>query len=172
ALEHGSPDRSAAPRRPSLSPHVFKKLRGVTVTRGGIIARVLSGWTQDQRLIRLAQPCCRLDQCVEHCRQVEGRAADHLEHVGGGSLLLQRLAQLVEQPRVLDGDNGLRSEVGDQLDLFVRKRTDLLSVDGNRADQLVLLEHRRDEKGTGAASIRKLNEGWFTFNIGLLRPDV
>src|SRR5262249_1916683 len=50
--------------------------------------------------------------------------------------------------------------------------TDLLSVDGNRADQLVLLEHRRDEKGTGAASIRKLNEGWFTFNIGLLRPDV
>src|SRR5262249_4901143 len=73
---------------------------------------------------------------------------------------------------VLDGDNGLRSEVGDQLDLFVRKRKVLLSVDGNRADQLVLLEHRRDEKGTGAASIRKLNEGWVTLHIGLLRPDV
>ncbi len=27
---------------------------------------------------------------IEHRLQVEGRAADHLEHVGGGGLLLQR----------------------------------------------------------------------------------
>ena len=31
-------------------------------------------------------------QRVEHRLQIEGRAADHLEHVGGGGLLLQRLA--------------------------------------------------------------------------------
>ena len=46
-------------------------------------------------------------------------------------------AQLVEQPRVLDGDDGLGGEVRDQLDLLVGERADLLAVDDNRADQLV-----------------------------------
>ena len=47
----------------------------------------------------------RLHQSVEHCLKVEGRAADDLEYVGGGGLLLQgfanvgALAQLIEQAR-------------------------------------------------------------------------
>ena len=67
----------------------------------------------DVRHIGIAQPRGRLDQRIEHRLQIEGRAADDLEHVGGGGLLLQRLeivgalAQLVEQARVLDGDDGL-----------------------------------------------------------------
>jgi hypothetical protein len=44
----------------------------------------------------LAQPRRRLDKRIEHHLQIEGRAADHLEHVGGGGLLLQRFPQLVE----------------------------------------------------------------------------
>jgi hypothetical protein len=44
--------------------------------------------TIDRCHIRLAQAGRRLDQCVEHRLQVEGRAADDLEHVGGGGLLL------------------------------------------------------------------------------------
>ena len=62
-------------------------------------------------MIRLAEPRRRLDQRIEHGLQIEGRAADDLEHVGGGGLLLQRFAQLVEQPRVLDGDDGLGGEI-------------------------------------------------------------
>ena len=61
-----------------------------------------------------------------------------LEHLGGRRLLLQRLAQivgalaqLVEQPRILDGDDGLRGEVRHQLDLLVGKGPDLLAVDGD-----------------------------------------
>ena len=42
---------------------------------------------------------------------VAGRAGDHLQHLGGRGLLLQRLAQLVEQAGVLDGDDGLLGEV-------------------------------------------------------------
>ena len=41
------------------------------------------------------------------------------KHLGCSCLLLQRLSQFVEQPRVLDGDNGLGGEVLDQRDLFV-----------------------------------------------------
>ena len=63
--------------------------------------------------VGLAQSRRRLDQRIEHRLQVEGRAADDLEHVGGGGLLLQRFAQLVEQARVLDGDDGLGGKIGD-----------------------------------------------------------
>ena len=67
---------------------------------------------------------------VEHGLEIERRAADDLEHLGSGGLLLQRLAeivvltQLVEQPRVLDGDDGLGGEVRDQsICLSVNGRT-------------------------------------------------
>src|SRR5262245_22174540 len=51
------------------------------------------------------------------CRSKVG-AADDVEHVRGRSLLLQRVAQLVEQPRVLDRDHGLIGKSRHQLDLF------------------------------------------------------
>ena len=91
---------------------------------------VKSPFSRDEwRHVRLAQPGRRLDKRVEHGLQIEGRAADDLEHVGGGGLLLQRFAQFAEQPRVLDGDHRLGGEVRDQLDLLVGERADLLAVD-------------------------------------------
>src|SRR5262249_1131852 len=67
----------------------------------------LAPWSAYGHRVGLAQPRRRLDERIEHCLQIERRAADDLEHVGGCSLLLQRFAQLVEQTRVLDGDDGL-----------------------------------------------------------------
>jgi hypothetical protein len=49
-------------------------------------------------------------------------------------LLLQRFAQLVEQPRVLDGDDGLPCEIADQLDLLVGEGAYFLSKDGNSSN--------------------------------------
>jgi len=66
---------------------------------------------EQKGMISLAQPRRRLDERIEHGLQIEGRAADDLEHVGGGGLLLQRLAQLVKEPRILDGDDGLRCKI-------------------------------------------------------------
>ena len=60
----------------------------------------------------------RFDKRLQHRLQIESRAADDLEHVGGGGLLLQRFAQLVEQPRVLDGDHGLIGKGPHQSDLL------------------------------------------------------
>ena len=91
---------------------------------------------------RLAKTRRILQHRPEHQFQLAGRTADNLEHVGGGGLLLERFAQLAEQPRVLDGDDGLGGEVRHQLDLLVGERADLLAVDGDGADQLVFLEHR------------------------------
>src|SRR6516225_2993076 len=85
-------------------------------------------------MMGLAQPRRRFDQCIEHELQIEGRTADHLEYVGSGGLLLQRFAQLVEQPRVLDGDYRLGREVRDQFDLLVGKWTHLGAINRDRSD--------------------------------------
>ena len=62
--------------------------------------------------------------------KIECRTADDFEHVGGRGLLLKRFAQFVEQPRVLNGDDGLGGEVRDQLDLLVGEGTNFLAVQG------------------------------------------
>jgi transposase-like protein len=60
--------------------------------------------------------------------------ADHPQDVGGGCLLLQRFAQLVEQAGVPNGDDGLGSKVLDQLDLLFGEPLGLLSLDVDGAD--------------------------------------
>src|SRR5262249_56637086 len=94
----------------------------------------------DESLVRIAETSGGPDQRIEHALKIEGRSADDLEHVGGRGLLLQRLsevvralAQFVEQPRILDGDNGLSGEVRYQLDLLVGERPHLLAVNADHS---------------------------------------
>src|SRR5262252_1820382 len=77
--------------------------------------------------LRLAKSCRRLCQRIEHRLEIETRAANDLKYVSGGRLLLQRFAQFVEQPRILDGDHGLVGEILYQVDLFVGERPHLLT---------------------------------------------
>src|SRR5262245_10522617 len=81
------------------------------------------------------------DQGIEDGLQVEGRAADDLEHVGGRGLLLKGFAQFIQEASVLDGDDGLRGEVLDQLDLLVGEWLHLLATKCDCTDQLIVLEH-------------------------------
>jgi hypothetical protein len=75
-------------------------------------------------------------------------------------LLLQRLgqlgralAQLVHEPRILDGDDGLFREIAQKLDLLIGKRLNLLAIDVNRADQLSLLKHGHGDNRSSARNI-------------------
>ena len=69
----------------------------------------------------------------------------------------ERLAQLAEQARVLDGDDGLGSEAGEKRHLLVGEREDFLAVNDDSADQLIVLAHRHGNKRPRAAS-----SGWRT----------
>jgi hypothetical protein len=93
---------------------VFSRVSVARHIRIGIATRAVDG-----RAIGFAQPRRRLGQRIQDDLQIEGRAADDLKHVGGGGLLLQRFAQLVKEPGVLDGNDGLRGEVLQQLDLLI-----------------------------------------------------
>ena len=75
----------------------------------------------------IAKPGRQFDERMQHRLQIEGRTADDLQHVGGGGLLLQRFAHLVEQPRILDRDNGLVGEGLEQRELLVGERPDVLA---------------------------------------------
>ena len=90
--------------------------------------------TPNGQVIRLAQTRSRFGERIEHSLQIESRATDHLEHVGGGRLLLQRLAQLVEQTGVLDRDHCLGGEVLNQANLLVGERADFLSINDHCTD--------------------------------------
>ena len=101
---------------------------------------------------RVAAPCRPLAEIVHHHRsstrrmtprkarapfprsrrtpgEVAGRGVDDLQHLGGRGLLLQSLARLGEEPRVLHRDDRLCREILQQRDLFVGERADLLAVD-------------------------------------------
>ena len=116
AFEHRPARDRAAVRLDGMSLHVVLLLGGKPEAGDVLIGAVPR--QPDAHPVGAAEPRRRLDQRIEHRPQVEGRAADDLEHVRGRGLLLQRfaeivgaLAQFVEQPRVLDGDDGLRGEI-------------------------------------------------------------
>jgi hypothetical protein len=67
------------------------------------------------------------------------------EYLGGGCLLLKRFAQLVEQPRVLDGDHGLIGKGLEQSDLSLREELDLSAAECDRANRDTS-SHQRDAK--------------------------
>src|SRR5262249_12535358 len=65
----------------------------------------------------------------------------------------KRLAQLVQQPRILDRNNGLCGETRHQLDLLVGERLNLLPVNGDGTNDLLILEHRHTDKSARAAKL-------------------
>src|SRR5258708_34970335 len=84
---------------------------------------------------RLAQSRCLLQHRVEHRSEVAGRAVDDLQYLGGRGLLIQGLAGLGDQPRVLHRDHRLRGEVLQQRDLLFREWPYFLTSEGRRAGQ-------------------------------------
>src|SRR5262249_34838202 len=112
ALEYDPAGDRTAIRPERMLLHVLLLLRANAVARDMMVGAVLG--ESDGSPVRAAKACRRLGERVEHRLQIEGRAADSLEHVGGGSLLLQRFGELsraclhvVEQPYVLDRNRRL-----------------------------------------------------------------
>src|SRR5262245_43527628 len=101
---------------------------------------------EDKSPIGSTKPYCTFGNGFEDRLQIERRPTDDLEHIGSGDLLLERFTQFVEQPGVLDGDDGLSSKITKQLDLLVREGPHLLAVHRNRSDDVALFKHRHHHK--------------------------
>jgi hypothetical protein len=85
--------------------------------------------------------------------------------VGGGGLLLQRfaqiipaLAQLVEQSRVLDGNDSLGGEVSYKFNLLIGETAHLLAIKSDYADEFTFLKQGRVKKSTDTAKVNECDE--------------
>src|SRR5262245_28511159 len=90
-----------------------------------------------------AQSCRALRDHLEHGLDVGRRATDDVEHFACRGLVFERFLQLslarllcLEQPRVLDGDDGLVGEGLQQVNLTLSKRMHLQSAQHDCSDGL------------------------------------
>src|SRR6516164_6717514 len=127
----------------SMSPILIHKFLRRVMRRYRTISVTLEA--EERAELGLADTHRVLQHSLEHRLQLTRRSADNLEHVGGGCLLLQGLTQFVEQPRVLNGDDGLRGKILHKLDLLVGEGADFLAIDDDRTDQLIVFDHRHAE---------------------------
>src|SRR5262249_41218259 len=86
--------------------------------------------------------------------------------------LLVQLVEIVKEARVLDGDDGLCSEILHQRDLLVGERAYLPAIDGDNADQLVVLEHGVGEHRSVAAKFDGGDDKGIAFDVGRYRLDI
>ncbi len=138
-------DRVLVEQRDRVRLQVLDQRRRGAVQAGGVAQVALDA--EDHAHPGLAQPRGGADQGVQHGSQVEGGAADRLEHIGGGGLARQRLLRLVEQPRVLDRDHRLVGEGLEQRMFLGRKRPDRESHHGQHADASALPHQRHGQRG-------------------------
>src|SRR6516225_315491 len=101
-----------------------------------------------------------LDQRIKHAFEIECRTTDDLQHIGSGGLLLERVAQFVEQPRILDGDDGLGCKVLHQLNLLVGEWANFLAIDRDCPNQFTLFEHRHSKHRANAGDFHCSQKYW------------
>src|SRR6185312_2380164 len=96
-----------------------------------------------------------LQDRIEHGREIARRRIDDLQHLGSRGLPRERLARLLQEPRVLDGNDRLGSEVLHERDLLIGERPHLLAVHTESAEQSVVPAQCDAEQRARAAQIDK-----------------
>ncbi len=117
--------------RPTIgrSKQSFRPRRGYRPVGGGVA-------TQDERQVAAEQPRGGEHDGVEYRLHVGRRLTDDAQNLGCRGLPGQRLLRLLEQPRVLDGDDGLVGETLLERKLLRRKGQRPVAVYDENADRL------------------------------------
>src|SRR5882757_4123729 len=116
----------------------------------------------DQRIVRLKKLAGAFDNGLESRFDVGWGRRDHLENIAASGLIRQRFSEfaglglnLIEQPRILDGDDGLVGEGLHQGQLFRRKlKTRFRVSEDDRSDADAVPKQRHE--GDGAKLSRAL----------------
>ena len=140
AVEHACQLGRHAPHRDDLM-HVVAVVHGKNAEAGA---------AEKRRLLKYR---------VEHRCQIAGRTVDHLEDFRCCRLSLQRLPGLVEQPRILDGDDGLVCKALQQRELLLGERHGTVAMHDESADRLALAPQRRAHHRAGARAARVWQAG-------------
>src|SRR5262245_12626652 len=112
------------------------------VSEGHSTVELVALALRNRSLVSFAQPSRRPQQRVEDSLEVKRGPTDDLEHVGGSGLLLKGFTQLIEQPRVLNGDDRLIGECFGKFDLLVGERAYDRTKQHNYANHRTLAHQR------------------------------
>src|SRR5207248_2210956 len=116
---------SASGVRLRLAYQVHKPFRQTSCRNSPEVLAIID---RQRPLRRTTENVRLLQNRIEYGREIAGRRIDQSQDFGGRSLLLQSLARLGDQARVLHRDDGLRREVLDQCNLLIGEGPNLLAV--------------------------------------------
>src|SRR5271166_3719796 len=101
-----------------------------------------------------------LQNCLEHRGEIAGRRVDDLQYLRCRSLLLQGLARLGHQPRILHRDDRLCGEVLQQRNLLVGEWAGFLTVNNEISEKCVVFSQRDGEQGATTTELNKGAADW------------
>ena len=141
------PDRSTRPGGVDRSIGIVRPSK-LLYAGLGLATDLMTNWLRLPHADRAAGGAGQFDRRgkkrIEHRLQVERRAADDLQNLGGRGLLRERLLDVAgarlhfaKQARVLDRDRGLIGESLDELDLARRKGGGVGTAEAEDSHQLV-----------------------------------
>src|SRR4030081_1959618 len=97
--------------------------------------------------VGIAEPRGAFRDGLQDRLQVKSRAADDLQDLAYGRLLLERLLCLVEEPHIFDGDDGLIRERLEKLDLIRRERLHFHAAERDASYPYAMPKKRHRERG-------------------------
>src|SRR5215831_2683650 len=152
SLNRGSADQRAASRSYRMLKEVFDIVSPDVVGPHQVVFAVLQ--LEEKGMFRLAQARRCLQDGINYWLQLVGRARNDVEHVTDRSLIVERFLDLararlhlVEQPHVLNGDDRLVGEGGDEVNLLVGERAHVEADQNERADRDALAQHGNSKHG-------------------------
>ena len=108
----------------------------------------------DAQVLGAEQPLAAVEDLVEHRRGVGHRAADHLQHLGRGGLLLERLLGLVEQRAFWIAITAWSAKVRSSATSLSHERAGPIARHPDRADRAAFPQHRRTHGRLDAERLR------------------
>src|SRR6516225_7090397 len=126
-------------------------------TKGADMIHDLAVKPHHEGKLSATQPDRAFCDRIEHWLNIGRRTRNDAEYFRRRRLLLQRLSELVEQSRVLNGDDRLSGEVLDEINLLVGEWANFLAIEENSADQFVFLEHWHAQHCPSAAEFDGCN---------------
>ena len=152
ALEERPADDRGRPQDQLCAERIAPIGGAIALHRVGV--KLAAGLQPDAAAFGPAQQAGALGDDVEHRLHVRGRAAHHVEHLGGRRLPLERLLGLVEQAHVLDRDHRLVGEGLEDRFMARRYRPGVAESHIDRTDGLPVAQHRCGEETSPAARMR------------------
>ena len=115
----------------------------------------------------------RNDQIGYLRRKETSQSAHALDfaHLVGDALfkLSVQLVEIIEQPRILNGDDCLRGKILHQLNLLLGKWSDLLAHNTDCTDELIFPQHRHAECGSKSTKLNGSNYKSMAVVVGFKR---